>query len=316
MTLPRLVFVLLTVWSLPLLARCPVPDHRVAIPPPAHGEISVATFNAWRLRDTHKDARYDDPLTKSVMNARLDALAGYFDEVLRYPHLLALEEVENRALLEDIASRIRARGGPDYHVVMGRGHDPSGINVAVMYRKPVTIGETSNLFAGNGRHWLFSRPPLSVQVKTPFAFRFVAVHLRSGHDLGREARVAQKRAAQSKKLRGWMMAQLSSGEPLLVAGDFNSAPGSDAYGEPWRVLSASPFRTARSLLPPDQRFTYIHQCKRQMIDHMLFNARLANHVESAAVSRGNAGHYHRLYGRKGTGEVVSDHDALVLYLRK
>jgi hypothetical protein len=39
-------------------------------------------------------------------------------------------------------------------------------------------------------------------------------------------------------------------------------------------------------------------------------------MSRAEVSRGNAGRYRTLNGAQGAGEVVSDHDAVLVYLRR
>jgi len=149
------------------------------------------------------------------------------------------------------------------------------------------------------------------------SFQLVALHLRSGHglDSSRDGpRVRATREAQARKIRHWAEGRIAEGIPLILAGDFNSAPVDGDYGEPLRILDRPPLWSAWQKLPPAERFSYIYHCQRQAIDHLLLSPKLVAQVHRVAVSRGNAGRYRTLHGAGGAGSVVSDHDALVLYL--
>jgi endonuclease/exonuclease/phosphatase family metal-dependent hydrolase len=290
------------------------PAPRVA-PAPGAEQLSLATLNLWRLRDSERDARYDKPLPKEQVRARLAALAEHVIERLGRPHLLAVQEVENRALLERLARRLAARG-VEYEVVLREGHDPSGIDVGLLYRAPVRVAGQGSLFDQHRRdgRYLFSRPPLRVRLDRPLPLELIVVHLRSAHGLD-EPGVRDRRRAQARALREWARSRSRPGRGLLIAGDFNSGPVEGVFGVPWRILSRG-FSSVWDHLPADERFSFIHECRRQAIDHILYDAHFADKVIDAAVSRGNAGHYRALYGRNGTGSVVSDHDSPVLYWRR
>lgn len=299
-----------------VLADCGPPPAVRAVPAAGDAELSLATLNLWRLRDSDKDARYDEPLPPERVEARLRALARMINERLGAPHLLAVQEVENRALLERLA-RALARDGPDYRTVLREGHDPSGMDVGLLYRAPVRVESHRALFAERKQagQWLFSRPPLHIRVKEPFAFHLVVVHLRSAHGLDEpdeRDRVRAKRKAQARALHQWTHESARAEQPLVLAGDFNSAPGDDLYAQPWRRIESG-LGSVWSHLPEDERFSHIHDCERQAIDHVFYNDAMAPRVKDAAVSRGNAGHYRTLYGAGGTDSAVSDHDAPVLY---
>ncbi len=298
------------------LADCGPPPAVRAVPAAGDAELSLATLNLWRLRDSDKDARYDEPLPPERVEARLRALARMINERLGAPHLLAVQEVENRALLQRLAG-VLAERGPEYRVVLREGHDPSGMDVGLLYRAPVKIAGHQALFAGRKQagQWLFSRPPLRVRVEEPFVFDLVVVHLRSAHGLnesGERDRVRAKRKAQARALHQWTHESARAEQPLVLAGDFNSAPGDDLYAQPWRRIGAG-LGSVWDLLPEVERFSHVHDCDRQAIDHIFYNDALTRRVKDAAVSRGNAGHYRTLYGADGTDSAVSDHDAPVLY---
>lgn len=287
-----------------------------AVPAVGERQLSLASLNLWRLRDSDKDAKYDKPLPPETLDQRLDALARHIVDTLGSPHLLALQEVENEALLKRLATAIAERGGPYYRSALEEGHDPSGIDVGALYRAPVKLAEAQALFAGQKHrgHWLFSRPPLRLTASEPLAFDLVVVHLRSGRGLHKGDRVRSKRRAQARALRDWSRSVTAAGRPLVLAGDFNSAPGNDLYGEPLALLLEA-LESAWSRVPEGQRYSHVYRCRRQAIDHILYNKRFSQWVDKVAVSRGNAGRHRALYGTEGTGDVVSDHDSPVVYLR-
>jgi predicted extracellular nuclease len=297
-------------------ARCPPPPPAQAAPPALATEISIATLNLWRLRDTRKDARYDKPLPEKRLERRLRALAGHIHDDLSLPHLLAVQEVENLALLERLASLLQKKGAA-YRAVLIEGNDPSGIDVGLLYRPPVIVDEQQTLFSEQG--WrggkLFSRPPLSVGITAPLDFQLIVVHLRSARGLAKPdsaGDVRGKRRAQAARLDDWL--DQRAGQNIIVAGDLNSAPGRDVFSEPYRVLSDNRF-SAWSRLPDAQRWSHIYRCQRQALDHLIVTGNIVERVTRAAVSRGNAGHHRELYASHGTGSAVSDHDALVVYLQ-
>ncbi|MEE4249320.1 MAG: endonuclease/exonuclease/phosphatase family protein [Alcanivoracaceae bacterium] len=309
------IFLLLaaTMLSPVLPAQCPVPERVTAVSAAAQQEISIASQNMWRF------STREMPTARSQQ--RIQAWSRHLREVLNYPHVLALQEVDSLSLLEALAQQIIDDGGPSYQALLVEGNDVSGIDVAVMFREPLAVAHAGPLFATqqDGQHWLFSRPPLHVEFNAPFSFDLLALHLRSGHglsDVRQGPRVREKREAQARMVRRWAQARVAQGRPLLLIGDLNSAPGSDDYSVPLNILDKPPFWSAWQAVPAEQRFSYIYRCQRQAIDHILLSPKLRNRLLRAEVSRGNAGRYRTLNGTQGTGEVVSDHDALLVYLQR
>ena len=283
-----------------------------AVPTAADGQWSLATFNLWRLRDTEKNSPIDRPLDDAVYQARLDALAGYIVDTLKAPVLLAVQEVENLAILEQLAERVTARGGPRYRARLLEGHDPAGMDVALLHRAPAEVGGVRALFADQRfrNQPLFSRPPLAVSLTAPRELTLVIVHLRSANGLGEKPWVAEKRRRQAARLAEWSRAH--SDTALAVVGDFNSAPDSGAFSEPLTVMAASGLYNSWDRVKSAERYSYRHRCRPQTLDYVWLSEILKAELQGVAVSRGNAGRYDRLYGSDGS-EVVSDHDGLVTY---
>jgi len=306
------VALLYCLWAPPALAECRHLSPPRAVPPATADQWALASFNLWRLRDTSKDAPFDKPLTQRTYAARLDALAGYLIHNLHSPALVAVQEVENRAILEDLADRIRSAGGPAYRAVLLEGNDPSGMDVGLLYRAPVTVGPAKALFADAryDHHALFARPPLVVPITAPLSFKLVIVHLRSARELGKKHWVAEKRRRQARQLADWLKQQ--KGARLVVAGDFNSGPGDGLFSEPWRLLETAGLYNSAARLREGERYSYLYRCRKEAPDHILLSPALQPYLRAVAVSRGNAGHYQTLYHSQGT-TVVSDHDVPVVY---
>lgn len=299
------------------LARdCPPPAPPRAITP-VDGAWSVATQNLWRLLDEQGQAGADTPPSAAQVAARIDALAGYIDQRLAYPHLLLVQEVENRALLARLARVIESRGGPRYDVWLMEGQDPSGIDVGALSRPPVRVQRMAALFAGARLdvHWLFSRPPLHLTLAEPLEMDVLVLHLRSGrglHDPDTGARVRAKRRAQADRVASWVSAQRAAGRRVLVAGDINSAPRTGVFAEPLETLLEAPLVSAWEQLPANEQFSYVYRCQPQAIDHLLVTDNLLPMLKAVQVSRGNAGRFRALHQSGGT-RVVSDHDSLVVW---
>lgn len=289
------------------------------------GDITVATQNLWRFLDDVKDG---PAMTVSQQHyrLRLDKLSRQVVDVLRHPDVLAVQEAENAHVLEQLAAAIAERSGrPPYQVLLYKGRDRGGINSGFLLRADWQVKSMEPLLATRrlDRAVLFDRPPLLLTVETPDGRRLeiVNVHLKSlrGSEEPSEARrIARKRQHQSEALAGWMeqYLALNPAAPLMVLGDFNATPdalgGVDILGR----LAQAGLSGALQKLPADQRYSYVHDCKRQALDHGLLAPALAARLRAAAYSRGNAGLSGRHAQTPGTAKRSSDHDGLVLYLRE
>lgn len=316
----RVVLFALLVLCTPLQARekCPRPAPR-ALPATATNELLLVTQNLWRLVDDYPDTHADQPVDTAYYQQRLDAIADYIGDTLQWPHLLAVQEVEHPRLLEQLVDRIAARGGPSYQFAIREGLDPSGIDVALLYRAPVRVADIESPFHRERykRSPLYSRPPLVVTLAEPRPMTLVVVHLRSGIDLEDERKgrnIQDKRRRQAQRLRDWLEDRVAAGDDVALVGDLNSAFGDMPYAEPVTILDRAPFDSVWEWLPEDERFSYVYQCRRQSIDNILLSESLLDDVSRVAVMRGNAGYQHLLY-RKQAPYLVSDHDGLGVYLR-
>ncbi|WP_372636231.1 endonuclease/exonuclease/phosphatase family protein [Alcanivorax jadensis] len=305
----HLLIIYLFLVPLVLPADCRNLAPAQGVPAPQADEWTLATLNLWRLRDTRKDSRLDEPLSAAVLNRRIQALADFIAGPLQAPHMLAVQEVENRELLEKLTARL-ARKGHHYRVVLKEGNDPSGMDVGLLYRQPVRIASVSRLFAEQGFHGhsLFSRPPLRVTVQDPRQWQLVIVHLRSARGL-HKPQVHGKRQSQAALLANWVGEQDG---PLVMAGDFNTTWDAGRFSASYERFAESGLFNLWQRLPEPERYSFRHRCRPQALDHIWVSADLKMSVSRVAASRGNVGRYDSLYGSQGVAPV-SDHDALVVY---
>lgn len=318
-----MLFLLYSLCCAPVLAaRCPAVEEVRAVPAAASGEITVATQNLMRLFDARDDGR-GEVLTPAQYRLRLDKLARQLGEVLRRPDVVALQEAENQRVLDDLAARLG--GGTPYRAVLREGHDYGGIDVGFLVRSDWKVLRVEQLLAKVrlGRAFLFDRPPLLLRVATPQGeLDLVNVHLKSlvGSDDRSDARrIARKRRLQAEALAGWLRPRLAAvaagrAPPLLVLGDFNAPEGGAGGVDVLAMLQSAGLRPVAGLAP-GERWTYVFRCAAAALDHVLASPGLAG-AGRLAVSRGNAGAPSRLADEPGTPRRSSDHDGLVLYLRR
>jgi uncharacterized protein len=158
--------------------------------------ITLATLNLHNLYDTVDDPATDDSVVSfTTYIRRLQKHARLIHDVLGEPDLLAVQEVENAAILKDLVAFNEIRA--DYKVLLVDGPDLQGHDVGLLYRSDRVMVVESQVFQGcttlvdglgvdgnqdvdnpanaftcdtNGDgifdgNRLFSRPPLQVRVK-------------------------------------------------------------------------------------------------------------------------------------------------------
>lgn len=293
------------------------------VPAAASGELAVATQNLHRFFDDVDDG--GGPRVDSAeYRRRLRQLARQVDEVLRRPAVLAIQEAEHEKALADLAAELRARTGQRWQPVLREGADPGGIDVGFLVRADWQVRAVEQLLAGErlGRQRLFDRPPLRVLLRGPdgHELELVNVHLKSllGSEGPAAAKVARKRTRQAEALAGWVRSALAAAprRPLVVLGDFNATPDARGEVDVLGILAAAGLRNAIDRLPVDERYTYLFRCAPEALDHVLVAPGLQSAVAGLAASRGNAGAVTGPETPVDSPLGSSDHDGLVLYLRR
>lgn len=313
----------------------------------AGSEWAFATLNLLELTDDLDDPTVGEKVVEPGEYAvRLAKHSTLIRTVLGAPELLAVQEVESRVVLADLAARI-ASDDPSLaytaHVVEAR--DRTTINVGFLARSAIRVDSVQPVgadatFSHGGQSWrVFDRPPLVLRGAylggaVPFPFVAIAVHLRSLLDIdGSNGEwVRAKRDAGARWLADFVQ-ELQAGDPtarILVGGDFNAFEFTDGYVDvlgqitgtpdplgallPVRPITAPPLADRVLDVPEEDRYSYVYGGSAQALDHVLTSSTLAPFVRGAAFGRGNSDAADSFASDASTPLRASDHDGLVVYL--
>lgn len=306
--------------------KCARPLLRESFPvsAPVAGDVLIATQNLWRLFDD-VDEGVGEVLTEEAYQTKLDKLTHQIVEVLHVPDVLAVQEAENSRVLKALAAQVSARAGrPPYQVVLIEGADQGGIDVGFLVRadwKILSVGALLREQRLNSKP-LFDRPPLHLVVQTAQGRRLemLNVHLKSllgSEQPAKAAGVAEKRRQQTRALVIWWQQYRKAHPevPLLVLGDFNAAPEVLGEVDVLGQLQSTGLVMLGERIPASERYSYVFQCRAELIDNLFASPALASRVRQVAASRGNADGHRSMNKRAGSATRSSDHDALAVYLR-
>jgi endonuclease/exonuclease/phosphatase family metal-dependent hydrolase len=273
--------------------------------------LQVLSQNMNRFFDDVDDGNKEKILSRGRFRQRVETAAEKFADAFELPHIIALQEIENRNVLAQIAAEIERRHGARYRPILIPGHDPSGINLAYLVRYGVEIIKVEQLFGDktHGAHAnpLFSRPPLYLEAcYIGNCLVLLNLHLRSMRGIDSDDhgdRVRRKRLAQAETIAAWSN-RLQSSEPglsLLILGDLNALTPGDAHVDVAGIIRGNPQNRntriqGRDLVEPDlvdltrliapqERYSFIFRRKKQQLDYMLVNRDFAGEVEAIAFSR-------------------------------
>jgi len=316
------------------------------VPPARSREMTLATQNVERLFDTVNDpATKDDVLSPAELATKLAKLSLWIRHVLRSPTVLALQEVENPGVLQDLADRVHADGGPRYVPELLEGNDLSGIDVGYLVSEDFAVDSVEQLAATDrfgyegGDYFVWDRPPLLLRGRftgngVPFALSLLDVHLRSRNGLeGSNAGFVREKRHQQALGLARIVQQLQTREPtirLVVLGDFNAFQFTDGWVDVLGQVTGRPDPLGAMIpvadvvdppldnrvldLPEVSRYSFVHEGSAEVLDHILTSTSLGPWVRGIAFAHGNADSPEGLAGSAGTPLRCSDHDGLVLRL--
>lgn len=248
---------------------------------------------------------------------------------LRCPAIIAVQEVENAALLEDIAAELGPLCHTSYAVAHRDGPDERGIDVALLAdagrarivniqaHQGCTELETGiddpTALCAAGLSPLHSRPPLQVDAEIEGTiYSFYVNHLKSKRE--GEAETAAWRLAQATHLAGLVTEQLEAAPdaPILVLGDFNDLPQSTPIEA---LLAAAPLIDPLRNLPADSRYTYVFSGLAEMLDTILLTPAAAATLVDSGILHMNADYPAAWLSDPATPFHASDHDVPWVTLR-
>lgn len=229
--------------------------------------VRLTTWNLHNLFDEIDDAYNDKVFTQKQVDQKLDRIAEMIN--LIQPDVLAVQEIENRQLLERLAKRVPGMR----QTVLVIGNDKArGIQVGVMSKQPISGYRTHRERVLPGGH-RFSRDCLEVHVGGSLPMTVLVNHFKSKLSMGRGP-TEELRAAQAVGVMG-IVQELEQWRPdlkIAVMGDLNDGPKSSAL-KPLRQLF-DPFGPVAL----DERFTSIFKSKLIVIDHILLNQNLTHNL--------------------------------------
>jgi uncharacterized protein len=115
----------------------------VAVPQAAATELTVGSFNMERFFDTVDDPSTQDvALTATAFANRLNKASLAIRNVLRYPDILGVEEMENITTLQAVATKVNNDAvtagdpNPNYQPYLVEGNAIGGIDVGLLIKTP------------------------------------------------------------------------------------------------------------------------------------------------------------------------------------
>lgn len=311
-------------------------------------EATIASANLFRFfNDIDDPGTQDDGSVVSTAEyqLKLTKLSKYFREDLKSPLIIAMQEVENINVLNDLAIRINLDGGPLYTAVLIEGNDVGGIDVGYLYQSSfVTVNSITQLGAAetqtsNGA-LLHDRPPLHMDASITLGAETMNIHLlvvhmrsRGGIEGTESTRVREKRFEQANSVAAMIdtIQTDNPGEAVITLGDFNAFQFTDGYvdvvgqitgtsidadNEWWSqpVLQANPLTQAVQTLSSSQQYSYVFAGSAQVLDHALLNDPALLYFNQIDFARGQSDVNVSFEADNTNSLRVSDHDGLVLFL--
>lgn len=316
------------------ITEAPLPP--LTVMPSAMGDqISIVSFNVENFFDEIDNTgnSAEPKLSPAEQAAKRTKIAYAIGELLHCPTLVATQEVENDALLIDLAADLTDLCGFTYEISHRESVDSRGIDVALLSNPGRATVQAVNLRQGcttietgieddsaecpTDQHPLFSRPPLQVDLLIDDEPLTVFVnHFKSKR--GGEVETEPRRIAQANHINASVRSVLERdpGAAVIVTGDFNDfgdAPAMQVMTEGDGVLTNVLWQ-----VPEEQRYTFVFSGASQLIDGMLIAPGLLDRVAAVDILHTNAD-FPDAWGSDLSAERIAykstDHDIPLLILQ-
>jgi len=207
------------------------------------------------------------------------------------PDIVICVEVENRPTLgrfnEQVLGAVFDKAYP--HVMVIDGNDRRGIDVGIMSRYPI-VGVRSHVDDLNAKgEPIFSRDCPQYGVKLPDGRLLIALpnHFKSKRG-GNDDRTKAQRLGQARRAHELALEALEVTPLVLVGGDLNDEPASDALAPLWQE-GFTDVMTHRDY-PTDRPGTYGTGLLRDKIDYLIMSPGLRAALRTVGIER--RGSYH------------------------
>ncbi len=344
----------------PAVTPAPVVSGTLAatpVPPATADELTVATYNLLRFFDNRDDvtaSTFENILQPTRYANRLAKASLIIRNVLRMPDVVALQEIETvyaadpARVAADIAAKVNADAGATVYAaaaLVGNGSDPSGLNVAYLYKPaPRLTGVTLEQAPGSFDVKLSGYPTLNVFDHPPLVLRATVNHPTNGQswpvtivnnhaksigDVDTDPFDQAKRKEQAE----WLAAYLDSiqdAENVVSVGDMNAYEFNDGWVDVMGTVIGSPvpadqvFVPTADLVDPNlvllttsaapSRYSYSFDGNAHYFDHVAVDSGVAPYVTRIAHGHANADFPPNLFYNDANSPLrLSDHDPVVAY---
>ena len=306
----------------------PLPTPPVAAP----DQFTVASFNLENHFDSVDDTGSEEEPkpTADELALKEAKLAVTIGEIGRCPTLLAVQEVENAALLAALAERLAPTCGFVYAVTHLESVDGRGIDVALLSDPGRVVVTEAVLRQGctsidtgiqdpeqscpAGEQPLFSRPPLQVALAVDGQpYTILVNHFKSKRE--GEAETGPRRLAQAAHINSLVAALLAADEAarILVVGDFNDFDQSPPLLA--MTTGQGQLRNALAQVPAGERYSFVFGGASQLIDGILLSPAGLADLVTADILHVNADYPAGWASDLSTPYRSSDHDMPLVVLQ-
>ncbi|MCU1251455.1 MAG: hypothetical protein JWQ49_4484 [Edaphobacter sp.] len=251
----------------------------VPVPVQAPNEFTVASFNMERFYNDVVDA--DNPgssvvkVTTAAYQRRLAKGSLAIRNILNFPDILGVQEIENINVLTDLANKISSdataagQADPVYLPYLFLASDGTGINTGMLVKstrvttvKAEQLGRNTTFTnAGGNQAVLNDRTPLVLHVgikrgggQPDYPVTVISVHQRSlinvDDPTSTGATVRLKREAQAEYLATLIQGYQAGGEHVVTVGDYNAFEFSDGFVDSLGMITGNPVNPTQVVTPP------------------------------------------------------------------
>ncbi|MDE1175827.1 MAG: choice-of-anchor D domain-containing protein [Edaphobacter sp.] len=275
----------------------------------------VGTLDLDRFYSTTGATSGSVAVSSDAYTRRLTKAALAITNSLGKPDIVSLQEVQDQATLQDLASAVNTLASTSYVPYLEQGNDSNSLNVGFLVNSStvkvdlVTQVEKSATYTttSSGSGTLWERPPLVLKaefVRTGINYpvTVVDVHLTPRTNIGDStlgADVRQHRAAQATDLSALVQSYQTAGENVIVAGNLNAFEFSDGYVDVTGIIDGSPAASsAVTLYEPTSstgaltdfvtsvdstsRYNIIENGNAEVLEHILASSTVTNDSTASA----------------------------------
>ncbi|MBK9265761.1 MAG: endonuclease/exonuclease/phosphatase family protein [Polyangiaceae bacterium] len=200
------------------------------------------------------------------------------------PDVAVLQEVENKAVLDDLNET--ELGGKYVASSLVDGNDYRGVDIAVLSKFPIdsAVSHKSDAFPLNGTqgpNYYYARDCAEIHIS--FNGRkmvFLGVHFKAKSNDDPIQRLAE---AQHTRAIADGLAKEDPSRAIVILGDFNDTPDSPPYLAV-RGDGTTQYVDITQSMPAANRWTYEFQGKLELIDHQFASPILAPMLDAASVT--------------------------------